>query len=737
MLNWDDPLAPSVSNGKQPPKPLVVNSFFDSPTVEVDKSEFSAETQVIVESSIAQPQKTSETLTGVAASNPSDQEVAATEPRSGRAPSPLPQGQFQPQQPIRAEDKRVINGSGDINQLAPFKYPWAWEFFINANKNHWTPLDINMAQDVSDYHHKLTPAERHVYENVLAYLTTSDILAMRNIGLAVMEKMTAPELQIYQARQVYEEALHCFKEGTEVLTARGWVDFRNLAAGETVAQYCEDGSIEFVKPLGITRDHFAGELIRFSSSVYESVVTPNHRCVAIDTRNDNKLLIQTAEQISVHNKNIPVAGRLNTKSTAALSWLERLKIAYQADGTLLNSQSNDATGTGYRFHFKRADKIARLTEILNQLGLQYSHYTCADESTRFDIPKQQLELVKDFSWVNFENISYEWIRAFIDELMNWDGSRSSDMLRYVTTNQACYDVVMALGVMANYRCGVHKAETSAGNPAWTINFVDRAYVSGRTIEKTTEAYEGYVYSVGVPSTMLLVRYNDKVTVSGNTWTYQHCIETIGLDQSEIYNRYRVVPEINAKIQLANRRLNAAMRPDINLKNRDDLHDFVLSYTFFAGIFEGSWFYNGFTPIFALQRRGLMKGTGEQLQYIMRDEVLHCSFGIRVVRQIMHEENVQLDPQALRQMWDEAEAAEIGYSNFLLPNPILGYSAQDHQEQFRFIANRRARQLGLDEPFPGAQNALPWLDEQSNMRKEKNFFETRVTEYQTGGALKWD
>ena len=78
MLNWDDPLAPSVSNGKQPPKPLVVNSFFDSPTVEVDKSEFSAETQVIVESSIAQPQKTSETLTGVAASNPSDQEVAAT-----------------------------------------------------------------------------------------------------------------------------------------------------------------------------------------------------------------------------------------------------------------------------------------------------------------------------------------------------------------------------------------------------------------------------------------------------------------------------------------------------------------------------------------------------------------------------------------------------------------------------------------------------------------------------------
>ena len=110
--------------------------------------------------------------------------------------------------PVNPDDKRVVNGQTDINQLAPFKYPWAWTFFLNANKNHWTPLDINMAQDVTDYRHKLTLEEKHVYENVLSYLTTSDILAMRNIGLAVMEKMSAPELQIYQARQVYEESLH-------------------------------------------------------------------------------------------------------------------------------------------------------------------------------------------------------------------------------------------------------------------------------------------------------------------------------------------------------------------------------------------------------------------------------------------------------------------------------------------------------------------------------------------------
>ena len=332
--------------------------------------------------------------------------------------------------PVNAADKRVLNGQTDINQLAPFKYPWAWEYFLNANKNHWTPLDINMAQDIHDYRHALSPAERHLYENVLAYLTTADILAMRNIGLAVMEKMSAPELQIYQARQVYEEALH-------------------------------------------------------------------------------------------------------------------------------------------------------------------------------------------------------------------------------------------------------------------------------------------------------------------TWTYQHCIETLGLDQAEIYNRYRVVPAIHAKIRIANERLATILQPGLDLRDRAVLTDFVMAYVFFAAVFEGCWFFNGFSPIFALQRRGLMKGTAEQLQYIMRDEVLHSGFGIRVVRQILQEEALTLDPDALAAMWQQAEAAEIAYAEYLLPQPILGYSAELHVAQFRYIANRRAHQLRIREPFAGAENALPWLDEQANLRKEKNFFETRVTEYQAGAGLRWE
>jgi len=190
--------------------------------------------------------------------------------------------------------------------------------------------------------------------------------------------------------------------------------------------------------------------------------------------------------------------------------------------------------------------------------------------------------------------------------------------------------------------------------------------------------------------------------------------------------------------MANQRLDSILRSDIDLKDPDVLHNFVISYIFFAAIFEGCWFYNGFSPVFALQRRGLMKGTAEQFQYIMRDEVMHAAFGIRVVKQIIQEENLKINKKDIRNMWDEAYEAEKTYANYILRDPILGYSAEMHLGQFQFIANRRAAQLGLDEePFPGAELTLPWLDEQANLRKEKNFFETRVTEYQAGGALNWD
>ena len=402
MLDWDS----FSDKDKQPGK--------GQPSTEAAQSP-------VVDEAVVAPQSTTVESTSQLGQNPIHQNAYQDQP--------LPEAD-ESLEPVRAEDKRVVNGLSDVNQLAPFKYPWAWDYFLNANKNHWTPHDVNMAQDIDDYQNKLTDHEKHVYTSVLAFLSTSDIIAMRNIGLALMEKMTSPELQIYQARQMYEASLH-------------------------------------------------------------------------------------------------------------------------------------------------------------------------------------------------------------------------------------------------------------------------------------------------------------------TWSYQHCFESLGLDQGEIYNRYRVAPAINKKIQMTNRRLNSILRTDINLNDPAELNNFVMAYLFFSAIFEGVWYYNGFAPIFSMQRRGLMKGTAEQLQYIMRDQMMHASFGIQVVSQIIIENNLKLDVDAINEMWKEAEECESAYARYLLENPIQGYTAEEHMMQYRFTANRRAQQLGLQQPYSNVSCPFPWLDEQANIGNEEVAFDAPVSGHQTGGGLSWD
>ena len=140
------------------------------------------------------------------------------------------------------------------------------------------------------------------------------------------------------------------------------------------------------------------------------------------------------------------------------------------------------------------------------------------------------------------------------------------------------------------------------------------------------------------------------------------------------------------------------------------------------------------------RRNKMTGTSEQFQYILRDESMHLNFGIDMINQIKLENpslwNDDMKQQAT-QMILEATQLEIEYARDTMPRGVLGMNAAMMEEYLKFIANRRLAQIGLPEQFTGVQNPFPWMSEIMDLRKEKNFFETRVIEYQTGGALNWD
>ena len=120
--------------------------------------------------------------------------------------------------------------------------------------------------------------------------------------------------------------------------------------------------------------------------------------------------------------------------------------------------------------------------------------------------------------------------------------------------------------------------------------------------------------------------------------------------------------------------------------------------------------------------------------------MHVNFGIDVINQIKIE-NPELWSDSFQQevidMIKEGVELECQYARDTMPRGVLGLNANMFQEYLQFIANRRCLQIGLAEQYEGVTNPFPWMSEMMDLKKEKNFFETRVTEYQTGGSLKWD
>ena len=225
----------------------------------------------------------------------------------------------------------------------------------------------------------------------------------------------------------------------------------------------------------------------------------------------------------------------------------------------------------------------------------------------------------------------------------------------------------------------------------------------------------------------------------HTHTFQYICESLGLDEGELFNMYREVPSITDKAAWALRYTQHLSDPRFATGTAETDKAFLRDLVAFYVVFEGMWFYTGFAQILSLGRRNKMVGIAEQYQYILRDESVHLNFGIDVINQIKAE-NPEIWTAALqdevRQMLHEGCALEIAYGRDTMPRGLLGLNAEVCATYMHVITNRRCAQLGLGPLFPDTANPFPWMSEAMDLKKEKNFFETRVTEYQTGSSLKW-
>ncbi|MGJ3254971.1 MAG: ribonucleotide-diphosphate reductase subunit beta [Alcanivorax sp.] len=225
----------------------------------------------------------------------------------------------------------------------------------------------------------------------------------------------------------------------------------------------------------------------------------------------------------------------------------------------------------------------------------------------------------------------------------------------------------------------------------------------------------------------------------HTHAYQYCIESLGMDEGEIFNMYQEIPSVAKKAQWGIQYTRDLSDPEFKTGTVETDKALLENLIAFYCVLEGIFFYCGFTQILSMGRRNKMTGVAEQFQYILRDESMHVNFGVDVINQIKLENPHLWDSQMrdkATQMILEGTELEIQYARDTMPRGVLGMNAAMMEEYLQFIANRRLVQLGLPEQFKGVNNPFPWMSEIMDLRKEKNFFETRVTEYQVGGARAW-
>ncbi|MBR9801722.1 ribonucleotide-diphosphate reductase subunit beta [bacterium] len=225
----------------------------------------------------------------------------------------------------------------------------------------------------------------------------------------------------------------------------------------------------------------------------------------------------------------------------------------------------------------------------------------------------------------------------------------------------------------------------------------------------------------------------------HTHTFLYVVDSLGMDEGEVFNMYHEVPAIARKDEFEMKLTAEVLSEDFTTETYEGRQTFLRNLIGYYLIMEGIFFYTGFVMILSFHRRNLLTGIGEQFQYILRDETTHLNFGIDLINGIKHENPdiwTEKFQQEIIDLVKEAVELEIDYARDCLPRGVLGLNGNLFRDYVQHIADRRLERIGLPTLY-NSSNPFPWMSETMDLAKEKNFFETRVTEYQTGGTLSWD
>lgn len=268
---------------------------------------------------------------------------------------------------------------------------------------------------------------------------------------------------------------------------------------------------------------------------------------------------------------------------------------------------------------------------------------------------------------------------------------------------------------------------------WNLGFFSTA--ESLTANNLVLAVYGHVTNPEARQYLLRQAYEEAV----HTDTFIYCCDSLALDPDQVYNMYLEIPSIEEKDRFVVDLTTAVMEAGFVTEGADNVRRFLRDLIGFYVLMEGIFFYAGFAMMLALKRQGKMIGIGEQFEYIMRDESLHLAFGCDLIATIREESPDAWDADFEREVEGliaRAVELEQAYARAACPDGLLGLGGESFCDYVEYVADRRLERLGMPKRYRTA-NPFPWMSQSVDLPKEKNFFETRVTEYRTGGSLTWD
>ena len=234
--------------------------------------------------------------------------------------------------------------------------------------------------------------------------------------------------------------------------------------------------------------------------------------------------------------------------------------------------------------------------------------------------------------------------------------------------------------------------------------------------------------------LVLGRHAHEENIHADSLLYM--ISSLGIDPHECEAMFVDVESIVAKNEFVTR-ISRDLRQDLDMTQKENIQALARNMFVFGQCMEGTQFYGLFGMILSLYRQNKFPGVGQMFRYTLRDESNH----IELLRQLlMHliEENPEIWTNSFKgslvELMKEAIRLEKRFIEDCLPVEAVGLKIDDFKQYIDFIADRRLEGIGLPVLNPGVKNPLPWLAEMMDIKKEQNFFEGRVTEYQKASSL---